>query len=75
MIPQDDLFSMEREKQRVLLEIVYPIYTNLLVILIRKAEFPPDDMTVSSEDKEGFRCYRQDIADTVVNLWELYSKI
>lgn len=62
---QDELSNCEREHHDVLLSLLFPIYQNLALVLIRKAEFHRCD--ISAADKESFRCYRQDIADTMVS--------
>lgn len=41
------------------------VFSRLLNILIEKAEAPLED-SLSRADAELLRCYRQDIADTVV---------
>lgn len=51
------------------LELIGPLYSHLAKILVRKAQQPDeadlDKWTV--DDLETFRCYRQDISDTLVN--------
>ncbi|XP_039296258.1 importin-13-like [Nilaparvata lugens] len=49
----------------VLLPYVIPIFKDLVLILLRKCEYPRD-MELCAEDKETFRWYRTDIADTLV---------
>lgn len=49
--------------------IFTPVYIALVHILLRKIQYP-DDVTynsMSAEEKEQFRCYRQDVIDTVVH--------
>lgn len=58
----------DSDKHQLLMPVILPVYSNLALVLIHKAEFPPDRLTVSSEDREAFRCYRQDIADTMVQI-------
>lgn len=50
------------------LELIGPIYSHLTKILIRKARQPDDNSLDkwTDDDLEAFRCYRQDIADTLV---------
>jgi hypothetical protein len=59
--------ACDADRHRELLPVILPVYTSLAAVLVHKAEFPPDNMAISSEDREAFRCYRQDIADTMVN--------
>lgn len=49
--------------------IFTPVYITLTNILLRKVAYPEDSLYsgMSSEEKEQFRCYRQDIIDTVVS--------
>lgn len=47
--------------------MIKPYYRELVHIMLRKSMYPAvDDNTWSLDDKEVFRCYRQDIADTFV---------
>ncbi|GBP32829.1 Importin-13 [Eumeta japonica] len=46
-------------------EVWRVVFTRLLNSLIEKSEAPPDD-ALSRDDAELLRCYRQDIADTVM---------
>lgn len=61
-----------------LLPILGPVYQELILILLRKSQYPHDNSEFSSEDKETFRWYRQDVADTLVtftyiNLFFIFS--
>lgn len=50
------------------LELIGPLYSHLAKILVRKAQ-QPDELSIdkwSADDLETFRCYRQDISDTLV---------
>lgn len=42
------------------------VFTQLLLTLVKKSEMPPESV-LSKDDQELLRCYRQDIADIVVN--------
>lgn len=47
--------------------MIKPYYRELVHIMLRKSMYPAlDDNTWSLDDKEVFRCYRQDIADTFI---------
>lgn len=51
------------------LELIGPLYSHLAKILVRKAQ-QPDESSLDKwtlEDLETFRCYRQDISDTLVS--------
>ncbi|RZF36601.1 hypothetical protein LSTR_LSTR007304 [Laodelphax striatellus] len=60
---QDELLRMNDRSE--LLPYVIPIFKDLVLILLRKCEYPRD-MELCAEDKETFRWYRTDIADTLV---------
>ena len=51
--------------------IFTPVYMNVIHILMRKVQYPEDQVFagMSSEEKEQFRCYRTDISDTVVRAY------
>lgn len=47
--------------------MIKPYYRELVKIMMRKSMYPPTEgNSWSLDDKEVFRCYRQDIADTFV---------
>lgn len=47
--------------------MIKPYYRSLVCVMLRKAMFPlVEDENWTSDDKEVFRCYRQDIADTLM---------
>lgn len=52
-----------------------PVYVTLVQILLRKVQYPADNVynSMSVEEKEQFRCYRQDISDTVVSKTSISS--
>lgn len=66
---QDEVLSYESplERQRCL-EAIQPVYAHLVKILVRKSQLPDDNSIGkwNSDDLETFRCYRQDIADTLL---------
>lgn len=45
---------------------IIPAYKEVTTILLEKSQYPPDGVNFSAQDSETFRCYRQDIADTMV---------
>lgn len=52
------------------MEMIVPLYSHLTRILVRKAQ-QPDESSIdkwSLDDLEAFRCYREDISDTLVEL-------
>ena len=54
------------ERQAILLELFRPYFERLIEVLLSKGQLPENDSIFTSEDKESFRCYRVDIADTMV---------
>lgn len=48
-----------------------PVYLRLVEIFIVKSLIPPDGV-LSAEEREMFRCYRQDICDTYVSIRDSY---
>ncbi|XP_070509852.1 importin-13 isoform X2 [Chironomus tepperi] len=66
---QDEVLSYDNpvERQRCLAEI-QPVYAHLVKILVRKSQLPDENCINkwNSDDLETFRCYRQDIADTLL---------
>lgn len=64
---QDDIMTFEGEQQAELLQLFQPVYLKLVDTFIQKSLLPPDN-ALSAEEKEMFRCYRQDICDTYVSV-------
>ncbi|KAG5682378.1 hypothetical protein PVAND_011734 [Polypedilum vanderplanki] len=66
---QDEILSYDNplERQKCL-EAIQPVYAHLVKILVRKSQLPDEDNIGkwNSDDLETFRCYRQDIADTLL---------
>lgn len=68
---QDEIMSSENEAQRTkCLQLITPLYVHLSHILVRKAQRPDEDSIDkwTTDDLESFRCYRQDISDTLVSV-------
>lgn len=67
---QDEILSYDDASQRKkALELITPLYSHLTAILVKKAQ-QPDEHSIdkwNSDDLESFRCYRQDISDTLVS--------
>lgn len=66
---QDEILSIDDEWQRSkCLALIVPLYMHLSKILVRKAQLPHEDELDkwTPDDLETFRCYRQDISDTLV---------
>ncbi|XP_066144032.1 importin-13 [Euwallacea fornicatus] len=64
---QEDILSFFTADCPKLLLMVKPYYRELVCVLLRKSMLPlVDDTSWTLDDKEVFRCYRQDIADTYI---------
>lgn len=66
-ILQDDIVASDQPKAKEYLELFQPVFMTLIDTLLVKVQFPPDAVynnEWTSDDKETFRCYRQDIGDT-----------
>ncbi|XP_074077720.1 importin-13 isoform X2 [Macrotis lagotis] len=70
---QDDILSLEAEKQAVYQQLYRPVYFHLVDVLLHKAQFPADEEYNfwSSDEKEQFRIYRVDISDTLMYVYEM----
>ncbi|XP_062849908.1 importin-13 isoform X2 [Trichomycterus rosablanca] len=69
---QNDIMSLETEKQTFYLQLYRPVYFQLVDVLLHKARFSNDyDSSWSADDKEQFRTYRVDISDTLMCVYEL----
>lgn len=57
------------------LEMIKPVYAHLASVLVRKGQQPDDSQLDqwTAEDLETFRCYRQDISDTMVLLFSIFG--
>lgn len=68
---KDEILSTDNEVQRSkCLQLIMPLYSHLSRILVRKAQ-QPDEGSLDKwtpDDLETFRCYRQDISDTLVSI-------
>lgn len=64
---QDAIVSSTREFENLLL-IFHPIFQTLLDTYLVKLRYPPENVYKQwkSDEKESFRCYRQDIGDSIM---------
>lgn len=66
-ILQDDIVASDEERAREYLQLFQPLYQKLIQTLLVKVQYPCDavyENEWNADDKESFRCYRQDIGDT-----------
>ncbi|KAJ6635779.1 Importin-13 [Pseudolycoriella hygida] len=72
---QDEILSKDNnpETQTTCREMLVELYKQLTKILVRKAQ-QPDESSLnkwSLDDLESFRCYREDISDTLMYCYEV----
>ncbi|XP_061790070.1 importin-13-like isoform X1 [Nerophis lumbriciformis] len=70
---QDDILSLEEERQAIYLQVYRPVYFQLVDVLLHKSHYPSQEeyASWSSDDKEQFRIYRVDISDTLMYVYEM----
>lgn len=68
---EDAVFLYEGSQHESLLLMLQPLWQNLFVVLLRKVQLPPDDSQWDSEEKDALRCYRQDIGDCIMALFDV----
>ncbi|EFN68181.1 Importin-13 [Camponotus floridanus] len=63
---QDDLSTLDEPLENRALEVLKPIYFRLAQALLRKSTLPASPSEGgNAEEREMFRCYRQDVVDTL----------
>nr|XP_006824899.1 PREDICTED: importin-13-like [Saccoglossus kowalevskii] len=72
-IMQDDIISAASDHFQQYTTVYTPVYMQLAEVLLNKVQYPPDSEYDgwSADEKEEFRCYRQDIADTLMYAYTL----
>lgn len=70
---QDEILSCDKEHFVKAVQFFVPFFYELIEALLVKAQYPSDKEYASwtLEEKEQFRCYRQDISDTFMNCFSL----
>lgn len=65
---QDDITNEEPSLTEKHKNVYGPVMLSLCQVLTRKVQYPPENtwQGFSTDEKEQFRCYRQDIADTMM---------
>lgn len=65
---QDLILSTSDELFDHYMTVFSPVYVTLVHILLRKVQYPEEAVyqSMSADEREQFRCYRQDVSDTVV---------
>ncbi|XP_063226596.1 importin-13 isoform X2 [Bacillus rossius redtenbacheri] len=70
-ILQDDIIGSEPEQHTQYLSLFAPVYCRLAEVLLHKSVLPDNDDAWTCEEKEAFRCYRQDAADTMLYCYNI----
>ena len=65
-ILQDDIIACEPPQYEACVATYAPIYQNLVDALLRKAMYNLKENEWTPDQRESFRCYRTDIADTIM---------
>lgn len=66
LMQQDDIIASEPEQFHLYVALLSPVYRTLAEVMLHKSMLPAIEDSWSGEEKELLRCYRQDIADTMV---------
>jgi len=68
---QDDISSEEPSVMEKHKAMYGPVLLSLCQVFMRKVQYPPENVWqgFSTDEKEQFRCYRQDIADTMMYVY------
>ncbi|XP_041359281.1 importin-13-like [Gigantopelta aegis] len=75
-ILQDEVGMVEVSKHQLLFPVFQPIYFSLMEVLVHKVQYPSETEYAgwSAEEKEQFRCYRQDIGDTMMYAFNILKE-
>lgn len=71
---QDDIMGSEDDKLPKYVAIFKDVYLALIQALLIKVQYPPDEIFFEvwdDEEREKFRCYRQDIGDVLMYCYSL----
>lgn len=75
---QDEVFSMSDDEYKTKCwESIKPIYAHIVRVLIRKSQLPHERAMHkwNPDDLETFRCYRQDIGDTLLSCHDVLNDL
>jgi len=65
-ILQDDIIACEPEQYQKCVSLFGPVYTALVNAMLAKSMLDPKDDEWTADQREQLRCYRTDIADTIM---------
>eukprot|EP00095_Tigriopus_kingsejongensis_P012065 maker-scaffold60_size442463-snap-gene-0.27 protein:Tk12065 transcript:maker-scaffold60_size442463-snap-gene-0.27-mRNA-1 annotation:"Importin-13" len=63
---QDDIIACEPQQFQHCIAVFGNVYHELVESLLRKSMYPLNDSSWTADQKEAFRCYRTDVADTIM---------
>lgn len=63
---QDDIIACEPQQHQQCVGVFGSAYHSLVEALLQKSMYPLNDADFTSDQKEQFRCYRTDVADTIM---------
>ena len=63
---QDDIIACEPEQYQKCVSLFGPVYTALVNAMLAKSMLDPKDEEWTADQREQLRCYRTDIADTIM---------
>ncbi|XP_059479172.1 importin-13 [Neocloeon triangulifer] len=71
---QDNMTNLATDAYPVIKMELQPVYSSLTEALLNKSVLPEDLDSWSAEDQERFRCYRQDVADTMMYCYNVLEE-
>ncbi|ESO93597.1 hypothetical protein LOTGIDRAFT_189780 [Lottia gigantea] len=73
---QDEITNTDGPKQAQLYMMFQPVFFSLMEVLLVKVQHPDDKEYASwtADEKEQFRCYRQDIGDTMMYAFNILQE-
>ncbi|XP_050081937.1 importin-13 [Anopheles aquasalis] len=75
---QEEVLSMDTGEHRSRChDAIRPVYAHVVKVLVRKSQLPTDSSMHkwNDDDLEAFRCYRQDIGDTLLSCHDVLGNM
>uniref|UniRef100_A0A182SBZ3 Exportin-1/Importin-beta-like domain-containing protein n=1 Tax=Anopheles maculatus TaxID=74869 RepID=A0A182SBZ3_9DIPT len=75
---QEEVLSMDNgEHKKRCLDAIKPVYAHVVKVLVRKSQLPTESSLHkwNDDDLEAFRCYRQDIGDTLLSCHDVLNDL
>ncbi|KFB44864.1 AGAP009571-PA-like protein [Anopheles sinensis] len=73
---QEEVLAMGPSRHKIrCLEAIRPVYAHVVKVLVRKSQLPTESSLHkwNDDDLEAFRCYRQDIGDTLLSCHDVLN--